>query len=248
MKKIQSFIIGFITINLLWLAASALLSNRALPGPITVYSHFDQILAAGIGIHILASLYRIFSGLFLAAIIGIPTGLAMARSPLINKVLHPLVYFSYPVPKTALLPAAMLLLGLGDGSKLVIILLTTVFQIIISVRDAVLNTDPSCYQVAVSAGASRRTILKHITLPAILPELFTCLRIGTGTSLAVLFLVEAYGTRKGIGYFILDAWSRINYIQMYGGIVVISIAGALLFFLLDMAADRICRWTRTTLI
>lgn len=90
--------------------------------------------------------------------------------------------------------------------------------------------------MAVSAGASRGRLLGQITLPAVLPELFTSLRIGVGTALAVLFIVEAYGTRAGIGYYILDAWSRIDYLEMYGGIVVISVVGAALFLAVDLLA------------
>ncbi|KEZ87404.1 ABC transporter permease, partial [Lacrimispora celerecrescens] len=80
--------------------------------------------------------------------------------------------------------------------------------------------------------------------PAVLPELFTSIRIGTGTSLAILLIVEAYGTRWGMGYYILDAWSRINYIQMYGGIVIMSVVGAALFWILDGIQWAMCKGTR----
>ena len=63
-----------------------------------------------------------------------------------------------------------------------------------------------------------------------------------GTSLAVLLLVEAYGTRAGVGYYILDAWSRIDYTEMYGGIIVISLTGAALFLAADLLFAKLCRW------
>lgn len=242
MKKTGTFLAGFAAANLLWLLAAALLDTRALPSPIEVYAHFGDVLAAGIFRHIGASLWRVFAGVFLALVIGVPAGLLMAFSPRWNALLHPLVYFSYPVPKTALLPVAMLLFGLRDGSKILIILLTVLFQVIVATRDAAKNTDPGVYLVAVSAGASHGRLLRHVTLPALLPELFTSLRIGAGTALAVLFIVEAYGTRAGVGYYILDAWSRIDYLEMYGGIVVISVAGAALFLAVDLLARRLCRW------
>ena len=235
MKKTGAFLLGFAAVNLLWLAAAALLDTRALPGPVDVYAHFGDVLAAGVFRHIGASLWR-------ALAVGVPVGLLMAASPRWNALLHPVVYFSYPVPKTALLPVAMLLFGLRDGSKILIILLTVLFQVIVATRDAARAVDPGLYQVAVSAGASRGRLLGQITLPAVLPELFTSLRIGVGTALAVLFIVEAYGTRAGIGYYILDAWSRIDYLEMYGGIVVISVLGAALFLAVDLLARRLCRW------
>lgn len=232
-KKLWVFIKGFLLVNLLWFLLAALLSTSVLPGPLTVYGKFSQVINGGLWLHIGASLGRVAAGLSLALLIGVPVGIFMASSAIANRILHPLVYFSYPVPKTALLPVCMLLLGLGNGSKILIIVLTTVFQIIVAVRDAAEHIDQGIYYVAKSAGARKRSILKDITLPAVLPELFTSIRIGTGTSLAILLIVEAYGTRWGMGYYILDAWSRINYIQMYGGIVIMSVVGAALFWILD---------------
>jgi len=243
-KKMWVFIKGFLLVNLLWFLLAALLSTSVLPGPLTVYGKFSQVVNGGLWLHIVASLGRVAAGLSLALLIGVPVGIFMASSAIANRILHPLVYFSYPVPKTALLPVCMLLLGLGNGSKILIIVLTTVFQIIVAVRDAAEHIDQGIYYVAKSAGARKRSILKDITLPAVLPELFTSIRIGTGTSLAILLIVEAYGTRWGMGYYILDAWSRINYIQMYGGIVIMSVVGAALFWILDGIQWALCKGTR----
>ncbi len=243
-KKMWVFIKGFLLVNLLWFLLAALLSTSVLPGPLTVYYKFSQVINGGLWLHIGASLGRVAAGLTLALFIGVPVGILMASSAIANRVLHPLVYFSYPVPKTALLPVCMLLLGLGNGSKILIIVLTTVFQIIVAVRDAADHIDQGIYYVAISAGARKRSILKDITLPAVLPELFTSIRIGTGTSLAILLIVEAYGTRWGMGYYILDAWSRINYIQMYGGIVIMSVVGAALFWILDGIQWALCKGTK----
>ncbi|MEY8356255.1 ABC transporter permease [Lachnospiraceae bacterium 54-53] len=240
-KKMWVFLKGFLLVNLFWLILAAVLSTSVLPGPFTVYGRFGQVINGRIWLHIVASLGRVAAGMFIALLIGIPLGIAMASSSAVNRILHPLVYFSYPVPKTALLPVCMLLLGLGNGSKILIIVLTTVFQVIVAVRDAAEHVDQGIYYVAKSAGADKKSILKDITLPAVLPELFTSIRIGTGTSLAILLIVEAYGTRWGMGYYILDAWSRINYIQMYGGIVVMSVVGAVLFWILDGIQWALCR-------
>ena len=240
-KKMWIFFKGFLLVNFFWLLLAAVLSTPVLPGPLTVYGKLGQVVNGKLLLHIGASLGRVAAGLSAALILGIPAGLLMASSPAANRVLHPLVYFSYPVPKTALLPVSMLLLGLGNGSKILIIVLTTVFQVIVAVRDSAEHIDQGIYYVAKSAGAAKGVILKEITLPAVLPELFTSIRIGTGTSLAILLIVEAYGTRWGMGYYILDAWSRINNIEMYGGIVVMSVVGAALFLILDGVQQAVCK-------
>ena len=231
-------------LNLIWLIASVLIDTTVIPSPVVVYSHIDRILTSNILLHILISLRRIAVGLILSLVIGIPTGILMAYSKKANSILYPLIYFSYPIPKTALLPIAMLLLGMREGSKIAIIFLVIVFQVIVSVRDSVQNIDETMYQVIMSAGANKGQIIWHVTLPAILPQLLTSMRVSLGTAVSILFFVEGYGTRYGMGYFILDAWSRINYIDMYIGIIVISIIGFILFVSIDFISDKLCKWSK----
>lgn len=242
MRRARDFLLGFLLLNLLWLLAAALLRTNVVPSPVTVYLHFGKVLSSGILRHVGASLWRVGAGLGISLALGVPLGVLMARSARWGRLLSPLVYFAYPIPKTALLPVALLLFGLGDGSKILVMVLTTLFPVVVAARDGAAEVDPGLYAVAKSAGAGGRTLLVEITLPAILPNLFTSLRVNTGTSLAVLFLVEAYGTRAGLGYYILDAWSRLSYVEMYGGIVVIAVLGAGLFLLTDLLERRLCRW------
>ncbi|WP_243279491.1 ABC transporter permease [Clostridium saudiense] len=218
------------------------MNSRILPSPDKIYLHLPELFKDGFYIHILASLYRVFVGLLLSFIIGSTIGLIMGYSKRFNKILNPLVYFAYPIPKTALLPVVMTLYGLGDGSKITIVVLITVFQVIVSVRDAVINVEKVNYNPLISLGASRMQKFYHVTLPAILPEVLTNTRLSIGTALSVLFFAEAYGTSMGIGYFIQDAWTRINYIDMYSGIVILSILGLILFIILDCVESRVCRW------
>lgn len=240
-NQCKIFIQGFLLINLVWLIASVLMNINVIPSPFLVYKHFDSVLTNNILFHILYSLRRIGIGLALSLAVGIPIGIFMAYSKKANSILYPFIYFSYPIPKTALLPIAMLLWGMRDGSKIAIIFLIIVFQVIVSVRDSVRNIDTDMYQVIMSAGANRRQIIRHVTLPAILPELLTSIRVSLGTAVSILFFVEGYGTKYGMGYYILDAWSRINYIDMYIGIIVISIVGFALFISIDFVADKLCK-------
>lgn len=246
-KLLHQFVLfaeGFFLINLLWYAAFLIVHTTVIPNPLVVYQNFGTVFANDILLHILYSLKRIGIGLGLSLAVGVPVGMLMAYSERANKILYPLVYFSYPIPKTALLPVAMLLWGMRDGSKIAIIFLIIVFQVIVAVRDSIRCIDPSLYFVTVSTGASRWQTVHHITLPAILPELLTSVRISLGTAVSVLFFVEGYGTRYGMGYYIVDAWSRIDYIGMYSGIIVISVVGFILFVLIDFLSDRLCGWNR----
>jgi NitT/TauT family transport system permease protein len=242
LNRLCLFLEGFLLINLIWYIGYLILHTTVIPNPIIVYQNFGTVFADDILIHIVHSLKRIGLGLGFSLLIGIPVGMLMAYSKVANRIFYPLVYFSYPIPKTALLPIAMLLLGMRDGSKIAIIFLIIVFQVIVAVRDSVQNIDPSMYLVTVSAGASKGQIIWHVTLPAILPELLTSLRVSLGTAVSVLFFVEGYGTRYGMGYYIVDAWSRIDYIGMYSGIIVISVVGFALFAVVDLLSVKLCPW------
>lgn len=242
LKKTYTFIQGFLLVNLLWLTASLIMNTNVIPSPLLVYKDFGNTMSDGILLHIFYSLKRVGLGLLLSTVVGLFIGILMAISKKWNKILNPIVYFSYPIPKTALLPIAMILLGMRDGSKVFIMFLIMVFQSIVAVRDAVLKIDDTMYQILICSGANRLQILKHVIIPAMLPDLFTSMRISLGTAVSVLFFVEGYGTKYGLGYYIVNAWSRINYIDMYAGIIVISVIGFLLFALIDTISSYICKW------
>ena len=240
--KIKLFVQGFVTINILWYILAVLANTRVFPNPVEVYLNFGKLYDTRLHLHVLVSFYRVLCGVGISLVLGVITGLLMAYSRLWNKLLNPLVYFTYPIPKTALLPAAMLLFGLGDVSKIVIIVLILVFQVIIAVRDAVLNIPQETYHPIRSLGASKLQIFRYITMPSILPAMLTNLRLSIGTALSILFFAEGYGTQYGIGYYILDAWTRIDYKGMYAGIIVISLFGFVLFVLTDFLEETVCKW------
>lgn len=236
------FLQGFLALNLLWFLFALALNTKVLPSPVTVYLHLGKLITDGVFIHILASLFRVVVGLFLALALGMPLGLLMARSKTWDRLLHPLVYLAYPVPKTALLPVVMLFLGLGDSTKISVIALIVVFQVIVTARDAARNIPCETYNYIRSLGASGLQAFLHVTLPAILPELFTNTKVSVGTALSVLFFTEGYGTNLGLGYYIMDSWQRIDYTGMYLGILAIALLGFALFAALDTVESSICRW------
>ena len=161
-----------------------------------------------------------------------------------DRLLAPLVYLTYPTPKIALLPIVMLLFGLGDGSKTVMLFLILVFQIIIAVRDGIRAVPEEVFYPLASLGAPFRVILREVLLPASLPKFMTAIRVAMATAISVLFFTETFGTQYGMGYFIMDAWLRVNYLEMYSGIVVLSAMGLILFVILDLAEQRFCRWEK----
>ena len=244
LNKLWTFSKGFILLNILWYIFSLMMNSRILPSPIKIYANLPNLLKDDFYLHINVSLYRVGIGLLISFVIGISIGLIMGYSDKMNKLLNPLIYLTYPIPKMALLPIVMTLFGLGDGSKITMIVLITVFQIIVLVRDSVINISKENYNMLVSLGAKRLELFYHVTLPSILPDILSNIRLSIGTSFSILFFSEGYGTSVGVGYFIQDAWSRINYIDLYSGILILSILGLILFIFIDYIENIVCRWMK----
>ena len=224
-----------------WYIFSLIISKPILPSPFLVIQNIFKNFSKEMGLHVFYSLYRIFLGLLFSIIIGVSVGVKMGYYKRVDKILSPILYFNYPVPKMALLPICMLIFGLGDFSKILMIFLITFFPITLNVRDVVKNIPEEVISPLLSVGANDLDIIVKVILPGIIPAILSSLRIGIGTSISVLFFTENFGTQYGMGYYIMDSWMRINYVQMYSGIVMLSTMGILLFLSIDLIEGKL-RW------
>lgn len=236
------YIYGILIFITLWYIAAILVDLPIIPDPWLVMMNLLNIFIPKIMIHGFYSLWRIMAGVFLAVIIGVPIGLCMGYFAKWDKALSPIVYLTYPIPKIALLPILMLLLGLGELSKVVMIFLIIIFQVIVAVRDGVKSIPKETYYPLYSLGANFIDIFREILIPASFPKFLTSIRVAMATAISVLFFTETFGTEYGMGYFIMDAWMRVNYLEMYSGIVVLSSIGMILFGLIDYLDRKICNW------
>lgn len=240
--KWYNYIFGLLSLLLVWHLLSYILDLPFIPPPLKVINRVLEIFASKILVHGAVSLWRISMGTAMAILIGTPIGLFMGYFKPFDIVLSPIIYLTYPVPKIALLPIIMLLFGLGDLSKTIMIILIVVFQIIVAVRDGIKSISEEIYYPLISLGAGYFQIFREIIIPASLPKIFTSLRIAMATAISVLFFTETFGTEYGMGYYIMDAWVRVNYVEMYGGILVLSIMGLALFLMIDILERTICPW------
>lgn len=240
-KSILNFLFSLSVIILIWYLLSLILNTPALPDPITAFIQFARILDKLL-IHILYSLFRIIAALILSVALAVPAGLVMGRYNLLDRLFSPLVYMVYPIPKVALLPVVMLILGLGNVSKITLIFIIVFFQVVVACRDEAVRITKEQYYFMESIGSSEYHIFRHLVFPQSLPAIITSIRLSLGTSIAVLFFSENYGTEYGIGYFIIDSWMRINYPDMFAGIIGLSLMGIFLYFLVDILEKKICPW------
>ncbi len=242
-KLTKSQLVGFLSFLILWETIHLILHTRTIPSPIDTIAY--TITRSGILIkHSLASIARVLTGISIAMLLGVPTGIYLGVNHLFRRLFSPLLYFIYPVPKVAFLPVFMMLFGLGNVSKVLLIIFIIIFQIILSVRDGVDQIPKQQFKVMDSFCATTRQKYRYLILPAILPQIFSGLRISIGISLASLFFAENYATTYGIGYYILSAWTKMNYVEMFAGILVLGFIGVLLYQMLDLIETRITPWNK----
>ena len=236
------YLYGILIFLVLWYVVGILVRLPIIPSPLAVMGNLITIFPSKIVIHAFYSLWRIVAGVFLSLIVGIPLGLCMGYFEKWDRVLSPLVYLTYPIPKIALLPIMMLLFGLGDLSKIIMLFLIIVFQVVVALRDGVKSIPKETYYPLYSLGASFMDVFWEILMPASLPKFLTSIRVAMATAISVLFFTETFGTQYGMGYFIMDAWMRVNYLEMYSGIVVLSCIGLILFGVIDYLDQKMCHW------
>lgn len=233
---------GALLLLLCWWLLAILADMPIIPLPSDVIGRLARIFNNKILVHSLYSLARILGGLILAVVVGYPLGILMGYFLKVDRFFSPILYLTYPVPKIALLPTVMLLFGVGETSKLILVFLIIVFQIVITVRDTARTIPAETYYTLISLGADLRQLVVEAIFPYTLPKLISSIRIAMATAISVLFFTETYGTRYGMGYFIMDSFLRVNYLDMYSGILVLSLIGLVLFVLLDCLEKRVCRW------
>lgn len=244
-KKIvnSQIVIGFFSFVLFWEILHRVIPTHTIPSPLETFIYLGTV-AGELGLHSLGSLLRVVAAISISLLIGIPLGILLGVNKTANRMLSPFLYYMYPIPKVAFLPVFMLLFGLGNVSKILLIIFIIVFQMILSVRDGVMQIPPTYFKVMDSFSASYKQQYRHLVIPAILPQVFSGLRISIGISLATLFFAENYATTYGMGYFILSAWSKMNYPEMFSGIVVLGFIGLVLFKLLDWLEAHYTPWNQ----
>ncbi len=240
---VLKWVFATIIISSFWFIAYLILDMRTMPSPIVVYGNIPKIIMGDeFYLHIFASLKRVFWGLTLSLVIGVSFGILMGTNNKIDNILNPIVYTLYPVPKLAFLPIIILIFGLRDSSKVIMIVLIIVFQIITSIRNTIKNIPVENYLYFKVLGIGKIRTFYYATHKYILKDAFTSLKIALGTAISVLFFTESYGTRYGIGFYIMDCFDKADYVDMYTNIVILSFVGYVLFSILDLLEKKITPW------
>lgn len=235
-------LLGSFIVVLMWQVLHILINSRVVPAPTETIIMFFKLLRGDLLIHVGVSLYRIIVSVAISLLIGVPLGLWISLNKIADAVLSPAVYILYPIPKIAFLPVFMILLGLGDGSKLVLIITIIIFPILLAARDGVKEISAQLFDSVKSLGLSRGQIFTNLVIPSVLPKIISALRISIGISISALFFSENFATTYGLGYFIMNTWTVVRYVEMFAGILALSLMGLIIFKLIDFMERKLCPW------
>lgn len=226
------------------LSRSELINPIYWPAPTSLWGTFIEMLTEDdlLG-DIWLSTVRILGGFALGAIPGVILGLAMGLFWPIRVFLMPLAAALYAIPKIAILPLVMIVFGIGETSKFVIVALSIFFLVVLNTMSGVLEIDRTFRDVARNLGASRLELFTTVALPGALPSIFTGLRLAMGFALIVIvgteFLTVSQG---GIGAMIWQSWTILSVKKMMVGLIITGIMGWLLSLLVNVCERLFMPW------
>lgn len=192
--------------------------------------------------HTWASLYRVLAGFMLGAVPGVLVGMVMGLVPAIRVALNPLLSAAYPIPKSAIIPLVMVFFGIGDASKVVTIAISVFFLVWINTMTGVLTIPQIYLDVGKNYGARGWNFYRTIAFPGSLPMIVAGLKLGFGTGLILVVMVELVGTNVGIGHQIWRSWQTFSMDVMFVSLIVIALLGFLSSLVLDALERRVVPW------
>lgn len=204
------------------------------PSPSVVFATAYEMVKSGeIFVHSAISLQRIMLGFFIGSAVAIPLGLLMGSSAYIRAMFEPYTEFFRYVPAIAWLTPVVLWFGIGEISKVLIIVYTTLFIVAINTIVGVGNIAPNKFRAAASLGATPARMFLYVTWPATLPFILTGMRLAMGNSFATVVSAEMVASDKGLGFLIFNSRLWMATDKIFVAIVCLGALG--------MGSDRIFR-------
>ncbi|WP_437751634.1 ABC transporter permease [Sorangium sp. So ce1389] len=192
--------------------------------------------------HIKASLSRSLLGFSLAILVGVPLGLAIGWYKGVADAINPLLEVLRNTAALALLPVFLLLLGIGEASKVALVIYSCTWPILLNTISGVRGVDPLLIKSARTMGLSPLQLFRKVILPAAVPTIFVGIRLAGAYSLLVLVAAEMIGAKAGLGYLIIYAQYNFQIPSMYVGILTITTLGLAFNYLLMRVERRFTSW------
>jgi len=188
------------------------------------------------------SLYRVGIGWLIGCVLGYIVGMAIGSLHWLHELFNPILEFIRPVSPVALIPVAILLLGIGNASKFAIVGFACFWPVLLNTVGGVQSISQHHRRIGKALGFSRREEIVHVLLPGSLPDAFVGLRLAAGIAFVVIVAAEFVGATNGLGYLILSAEQSFNTPLMYGAIVLLAFLGWMANLILVGVERSLIRW------
>jgi NitT/TauT family transport system permease protein len=230
-QKTRDFLIkrGFVTWGLLllvWQTAAMINRSEFLPGPLATLRGGKEIVVNGVLFQYIGiSFMRIFTGWFVGISAAVPIGLLIGQFATVRRVFEPFINFFRFIPAIGFLTLFLMWFGVGEESKIAIIIYATMFPVIINTIAGVIGINQTLIQAALSQGASASQIFFTVTIPASVPQIFTGIRLGLSGAIVSIVAAEMLAAQKGIGYLIYTSRLYFRTDWIFVGIVTLGLTG-----------------------
>jgi NitT/TauT family transport system permease protein len=231
------YVLGFASLFVLWqLASLYLVSSVLFPPPTVVFRKAVVLVRNGVLMdHVVASMRRILAGFVAGSLLGIPIGLAMGSFWPARKLLEPYTEFLRFVPSVAMITVAVIWFGIGEASKVFLIIYTTIFIVILNTAAGVAAIAPDKIRAAHSLGATRAQIFLHVALPATVPYILTGMRLAMANSFTTIVAAELIAANDGLGKMLWDGRLFMLVDEIFVSLVTLGLLG--------FTVDRLFRWS-----
>jgi ABC-type nitrate/sulfonate/bicarbonate transport system permease component len=224
-------------------ADTGLIDVRFFPAPSAIIAKLIEMARSGeLTENVLISLQRIVLGFLLGGVPAIVIGIAMGIWRPVRAIVDPLIVATYPIPKSSLLPLILLIFGLGEMSKVMMVAIGVFYPMAINATAGVLQINQIYLDVGKSFKASPWDTFRTIALPGALPFIMTGVKLGAGLALILIAIAEMVGAKSGIGFMIWSAWETFAVAKMYVGLFVIALIGFAISLLLNEVERWVIRW------
>ena len=193
---------------------------------------------------LIPTVLRLLSGFVIGAVAGIAVGLLMGVSRVVRAALGPMFTALYALPKIAILPLLLLIFGLTETPKVLSVAISVFFVLQINTVAGVIQIDERILEAARAYRATGWRLFRFVLLPGALPSIFTGLQVAAGTGVIVITAVEFVASNQGLGFLIWNSWQLFMPAQMYVGLIVVSLLGALLTGLIVLLERAVVPWRR----
>jgi NitT/TauT family transport system permease protein len=226
-------------------ARAGWISRLFFPPPSTILLTLGRMMLTGKLWPALAlTLYRLALGVVIGAGSGLLLGWLMGASRPVRVALDPIVAALHPLPKLAIFPIFLILLGIGEASKVALLATVAFFPMLINTLAGVQQIDRTYWEAAANYGAAGGNLLRRVILPGSLPLALTGLRLAVNSALVVAIAVEMLSAQEGLGAMIWLAWQTLRTEELYAVLVVIGLLGLVFSALLGMLTKRLVSWHR----